>query len=54
MKTKEEIREWVEGQFYSDIEDKTPCEDYENFGEAHLSNIVQLMYDSLCRFLGVE
>ena len=53
-KTKEEIREWVESQFYADIDTKTPSEDYESFDDGLLRNMIQLTYNSLCRFLKVE
>lgn len=52
--TDERIREWVEGQFYADVEDKVLCEDYENFEEAHINNLIEVMYNSLLYLIEVE
>jgi hypothetical protein len=49
--TKKQIREWVEGQFYSDVKDKTPCEDYEDWETEDLEREIDNMIESLQRFL---
>ncbi len=49
--TKREIREWVAGQFYADVEDKTPCEDYENWETKDIETEIDRMTESLTRFL---
>ena len=54
MKTKTEIKEWVEGQFYSDVEEKELCESYEDWGSELVETEVDRMTESLCRFLKVE
>jgi len=51
------LKEWVEGQFYSDIEEKEPCEDYEYYTEQQIEESIKVMLESLIRLLnenGIE
>jgi len=47
----DDVREWVEGQFYNDIEEKTPSEDYEHWVPEAIEKEVERMTTSLICFL---
>lgn len=51
---KERIRNWVEGQFYSDIESKELCEDYEDWLEEKVDFEIDRMTESLIKLFEEE
>ena len=53
-RTKTEIYSWVAGQFYHDVKNKEPSQDYENWENIDIETEITRQVESLCDFLGVE
>lgn len=54
MKTKKELRDWVSGQFYSDVDEKEPSEDYEDWSTEQIEQEIKRMSESLFQFLKTD
>lgn len=51
---KQKLRQWVAGQFYSDVEEKEPSEDYEDWTAEQIEQEIERMSESLFNFLKEE
>lgn len=51
---KQKLRQWVAGQFYADVEEKEPSEDYENWTTEQIEEEINRMTESLFNFLKEE